>query len=65
MEENEVANTVNARDYKGFCNEKMTGVAHLRIPIREAVKSGYREARVGGKTASTSQQSEVTQDEGG
>lgn len=29
MEENEVANTVNARDYKGFCNEEMTGVAQV------------------------------------
>lgn len=38
MEENEVANTVNARDYKGFCNEEMTGVAHT-IPI-EVIGNG-------------------------
>ena len=44
MMEDKTARTINARDYKGLCNEDMNGVL---VPIRENVKKGYSEAALG------------------
>ena len=48
--ETEIANTLLARDYKGFGNQAMNAVIECRdkVAIRQATKKGYVECEIGG-----------------